>query len=117
MSSKLAKVLLICALAVVLPLFIAGTVIAVYYSMNAVTTFEIYTDSQNIEAPTITSGATVEYDAESGTYRVINGHSKDTSVEYSAEGFNFDYWFWCYAVFSVNCRRSYDGSDRRKRVR
>ena len=93
MSSKLAKVLLICALCVALPLFIAGTVIAVYYSMNAVTTFEIYTDSQNIEAPTITSGATVEYDAESGTYRVINGHSKNTSVEYSAEGFNFDYWF------------------------
>lgn len=93
MSNKLAKVLLICALCVALPLFIAGTVIAVYYSMNAVTTFEIYTDSQNIEAPTITSGATVEYDAESGTYRVINGHSKNTSVEYSAEGFNFDYWF------------------------
>ena len=93
MSSKLAKVLLICALCVALPLFIAGTVIAVYYSMNAVTTFEIYTDSQNIEAPTITSGATVEYDAESGSYRIINGHSKNTSVEYSAEGFNFDYWF------------------------
>ena len=93
MSSKLAKVLLICALAVVLPLFIAGTVIAVYYSMNAATVFEIYTDNQNISAPTITSGATIEYDAENGSYRVINGHSKDTSVEYSAEGFNFDYWF------------------------
>ena len=93
MSSKLAKVLLICALAVVLPLFIAGTVIAVYYSMNAATVFEIYTDNQNISAPTITSGATVEYDAESGSYRIINGHSKNTSVEYSAEGFNFDYWF------------------------
>ena len=93
MSSKLAKVLLICALAVVLPLFIAGTVIAVYYSMNAVTVFEIYTDNQNISAPTITSGATIEYDAENGSYRVINGHSKNTSVEYSAEGFNFDYWF------------------------
>ena len=93
MSSKLAKVLLICALAVVLPLFIAGTVIAVYYSMNAATVFEIYTDNQNISAPTITSGATIEYDAENGSYRVINGHSKNTSVEYSAEGFNFDYWF------------------------
>lgn len=93
MSSKLAKVLLICALAVVLPLFIAGMVIAVYYSMNAVTVFEIYTDNQNISAPTITSGATIEYDAENGSYRVINGHSKNTSVEYSAEGFNFDYWF------------------------
>ena len=93
MSSKLAKVLLICALTVVLPLFIAGTVIAVYYSMNAATVFEIYTDNQNISAPTITSGATIEYDAENGSYRVINGHSKDTSVEYNAEGFNFDYWF------------------------
>ena len=94
MSSKLAKVLLICALTVVLPLFIAGTVIAVYYSMNAATTFEIYTDSQNIDAPTISSSsATVRYDAESGTYRVINGHSKATSVEYSSEGFNFLYWF------------------------
>ena len=93
MSNKLAKVLLICALVVVLPLFIAGTVIAVYYSMNAVTTFEVYTDSQIVSAPTITSGATVEYDAETGSYRVINGHSKVTSVEYSAEGFNFNYWF------------------------
>lgn len=93
MSNKLAKVLLICALVVVLPLFIAGTVIAVYYSMNAVTTFEVYTDSQIVSAPTITSGATVEYDAETGSYRVINGHSKVTSVEYSAEGFNFNCWF------------------------
>ena len=94
MSSKLAKVLLICALTVVLPLFIAGTVIAVYYSMNAATTFEIYTDSQNIDTPTISSSsATVRYDAENGTYRVINGHSKATSVEYSSEGFNFLYWF------------------------
>lgn len=93
MSNKLAKVLLICALVVVLPLFIAGTVIAVYYSMNAVTTFEVYTDSQIVSAPTITSGATVEYDAETGSYRVINGHSKVTSVEYSAEGFKFNYWF------------------------
>lgn len=94
MSKKLAKVLLICALVVILPLFVAGTVIAVYYSMNAVTTFEVYTNNSTVAAPAITSAsATVEYDAEKGTYSVINGHSKNTSVEYTGEGFNLDYWF------------------------
>ena len=93
MSSKLAKVLLICALAVALPLFIAGTVIAVYYSMDAVTTFEIYTNELSVEAPTLTSRANIEYNEETHSYTVRNGHSKNTNVEFESAGFNLDYWF------------------------
>ena len=93
MSSKLAKVLLICALAVALPLFIAGTVIAVYYSMDAVTTFEIYTNEPSVEEPTLTSRANIEYNEETHSYTVRNGHSKNTNVEFESAGFNLDYWF------------------------
>ena len=93
MSSKLAKVLLICALAVALPLFIAGTVIAVYYSMDAVTTFEIYTNELSVEEPTLTSRANIEYNEETHSYTVRNGHSKNTNVEFESAGFNLDYWF------------------------
>lgn len=93
MSSKLAKVLLICALAVALPLFIAGTVIAVYYSMDAVTTFEIYTNEPSVEDPTLTSRANIEYNEGTHSYTVRNGHSKNTNVEFESAGFNLDYWF------------------------
>ena len=93
MSSKLAKVLLICALAVALPLFIAGTVIAVYYSMDAVTTFEVYTNEPEVETPTLTSRANIEYNEETHSYTVRNGHSKNTNVEFESAGFNLDYWF------------------------
>ena len=93
MSSKLAKVLLICALAVALPLFIAGTVIAVYYSMDAVTTFKIYTNEPSVDDPTLTSRANIEYNEETHSYTVRNGHSKNTNVEFESAGFNLDYWF------------------------
>lgn len=93
MSSKLAKVLLICALAVALPLFIAGTVIAVYYSMDAVTTFKIYTNEPSVDDPTLTSRANIEYNERARSYTVRNGHSKNTNVEFESVGFNLDYWF------------------------
>ena len=96
MSSKLAKVLLICALCVALPLFIAGTVIAVYYSMNAVTNVYVYSNGKYVEAPTITSSAKVEEGEEplgAPQYRVINGHSKTTTVDFEGEGYNFEFWF------------------------
>ena len=96
MSSKLAKVLLICALCVALPLFIAGTVIAVYYSMNAVTNVYVYSNGKYVEAPTITSSAKVEEGEETlgaPQYRVINGHSKTTTVDFEGEGYNFEFWF------------------------
>lgn len=95
MSSKLAKVLLICALCVALPLFIAGTVIAVYYSMNAVTNVYVYSNGKYVEAPTITSSAKVDEGETLGApqYRVINGHSKTTTVDFEGEGYNFEFWF------------------------
>lgn len=96
MSSKLAKVLLICALCVALPLFIAGTVIAVYYSMNAVTNVYVYSNGKYVEAPTIASSAKVEKGEETlgaPQYRVINGHSKTTTVDFEGEGYNFEFWF------------------------
>lgn len=51
MSNKLAKVLVICALVVVLPLFVAGTVIAVYNSLNSTINVEVYTGEKEEGEP------------------------------------------------------------------
>ncbi len=98
MSNKLAKVLLICALVVCLPLFIAGTVLAVYYSTNASTNIAIYVDAYSSSAPSITSSGRVtnnlnDEDKGCDIYTVTNSHVKDTSIAFVAEGYDFVGWF------------------------
>lgn len=102
MSNKLAKFLTICAIAVVLPLFIAGTVIAVYFSMNADVTFEIaytnYTISEDdtVNEPVLastTNNAKVVYDETADSYTLTYSHVKDANIHAEGEGFVFEGWF------------------------
>ena len=102
MSNKLAKFLTICAIAVVLPLFIAGTVIAVYFSMNADVTFEIaytnYTISEDdtVNEPVLastTNNAKVVYDETADSYTLTYSHVKDANIHTEGEGFVFEGWF------------------------
>ena len=100
MSNKLAKVLVICALVVVLPLFVAGTVIAVYNSLNSTINVEVYTGEKEEgrvypQEPTITSDAGVEQVDNEGvlSYKVTNGLNKQTKLEFTAVGYNFVGWF------------------------
>ena len=100
MSNKLAKVLVICALVVVLPLFVAGTVIAVYNSLNSTINVEVYTGEKEEgrtypQEPTITSDAGITQVDNEGvvSYQVTNGLNKQTNIEYSSVGYNFVGWF------------------------
>ena len=100
MSNKLAKVLVICALVVVLPLFVAGTVIAVYNSLNSTINVEVYTGEKEEgrtypQEPTITSDAGIAQVDNEGvvSYQVTNGLNKQTNIEYSSVGYNFVGWF------------------------
>ena len=104
MSNKLAKVLLICALVVCIPMFIAGTVLAVYYSRNASFDVAVYIDNAgrqygDTQTPTITSTArtftsnaddeTAQYDL----YTVTNCHVEDIQISFNATGYDFAGWF------------------------
>lgn len=100
MSNKLAKVLVICALVVVLPLFVAGTVIAVYNSLNSTINVEVYTGEKEEgrtypQEPTITSDAEIAQVDNEGviSYQVTNGLNKQTNIEYASVGYNFVGWF------------------------
>lgn len=100
MSNKLAKVLVICALVVVLPLFVAGTVIAVYNSLNSTINVEVYTGEKEEgrvypQEPTITSDAGIAQVDNEGviSYQVTNGLNKQTKLEFTAVGYNFVGWF------------------------
>ena len=100
MSNKLAKVLVICALVVVLPLFVAGTVIAVYNSLNSTINVEVYTGEKEEgriypQEPTIISDAGITQVDNEGvvSYQVTNGLNKQTNIEYSSVGYNFVGWF------------------------
>lgn len=103
MSNKLAKVLLICALVVCIPLFVAGTVLAVYFSMNASTNVAIYVNNVgsqygDLKNPVIKSSGRVtnnldDEDAKYDVYTITNSHLKTTNIEFQTDGYNFVGWF------------------------
>lgn len=104
MSNKLAKVLLICALIVCIPMFIAGTVLAVYFSKDASFDVAVYIDNAGRQygdtaTPTITSNAkslTSNLDEETAQfdlYTVTNCHVEDITLSYEATGYDFVGWF------------------------
>ncbi len=99
MTNRLAKILLICAIVVCVPLFIAGTTLAVYYSKNASLNIAVYIDNVgeqygDTETPTITSSAkSVVYNEEDGTYTLTNCHVQNISVSFNSTGYEFIGWF------------------------
>ena len=92
MSRTLSKVLIICALVVVLPLMIAGTAFAAYYSINATVSIEIAVD-QLVDG----GHAEVSYKDQVGRINkkleVTDGHLKKVTFKTSAVGYDFVGWY------------------------
>ncbi len=92
MSRTLSKVLIICALVVVLPLMIAGTAFAAYYAINATVSIEIFVD-QLVDG----GRAEVSYNNQTGRIdkklEVTDGHLKKVTFKTSAVGYNFVGWY------------------------
>ena len=102
MSNKLAKVLLICALVVCIPMFIAGTVLAVYYSRNASFDVAVYIDNAGRQygdtaTPTLTTDArSITENTEEVQYRlytITNCHVEDISISHESTGYDFVGWY------------------------
>ncbi len=103
MSNKLSKILLICCLAVCIPLFIAGTVLAVYYSKNATFDVAVYIDNAGsqyggVTTPIIdTNARTVEKSEDTAqfeSYTLTNCHVQEITVTFTGTtGYNFIGWF------------------------
>jgi len=92
MSRTLSKVLIICALVVVLPLMIAGTAFAAYFSINATVSIEIFVD-QVVDG----GRAEVSYKDQTGRIdkklEVTDGHLKKVTFKTSAVGYDFVGWY------------------------
>lgn len=92
MSRTLSKVLIICALVVVLPLMIAGTAMAAYYSINATVSIEIFVD-KTIDGAT----AEVSYKNNVGkvdkALKITDGHLKKVTFKTYAVGYDFVGWY------------------------
>lgn len=95
MSKTLSKVLVICALAVLLPLTIVGTAFAAYYSVdNVVNVAVMFLNNQKAVGDDYF--AMIEYDGEKlNSVEVKTGHTKTISVAaaYSEKAYNFVGWF------------------------
>ncbi len=92
MSRTLSKVLIICALVVVLPLMIAGTAMAAYYSINATVSIEIFVE-KTIDGAT----AEVSYKDKvaniSKDLKITDGHLKTVTFKTYAVGYDFVGWY------------------------
>lgn len=92
MSRTLSKILVICALVVVLPLMVVGTAFAAYYSINATVSIEVYIDQIVDEGV-----ARVTYKEDTGTVdkklEVTDGHLKEVTFRASAVGYDFVGWY------------------------
>ena len=77
---------------VVLPLMIAGTTFAAYYSIDATIAFDIYTNrtctAEGAFAKVYANDKEVGHDAE-----IVDGHLKNVTFQAEAEGYDFVGWF------------------------
>jgi len=92
MSKTLSKIMVICALAVIVPLMVIGTAFAAYYSVNALVSIGIYT---NVEENPQGAFAKVVYDnKENDTkFDVNQSHLKKLTLKAEANGYNFVGWY------------------------
>lgn len=109
MSRTLSKILVICALVVVLPLMVVGTAFAAYYSINATVSIEVFIDQIVDEGV-----ARVTYKEDTGTVdkklEVTDGHLKEVTFRASAVGYDFVGWYAGTYKEYVNALES-DGID------
>jgi hypothetical protein len=92
MSRTLSKILVVCALVVVLPLMVIGTAFAAYYSISATVSIEVFVD-QNVNG----GSAEVSYGDETGSIskalEVTDGHLKNVTFRASTVGYEFVGWY------------------------
>ncbi len=98
MSKTFSKIMLICALVVIVPLMIVGTAFASYYSVTAIVNVAIVTldGTENID-PTVQHDAYAKilYDAKEhqGNFKVSDSHMKTVALKAQANGFTFVGWY------------------------
>lgn len=92
MSKTLSKIMVICALAVIVPLMVIGTAFAAYYSVNALVSVGIYT---NVEENPQGAYAKVVYDGKENDtkFDVNQSHLKKLTLKAEANGYNFVGWY------------------------
>ena len=92
MSKTFSKILVICALSVILPLMIIGTSLAAYYSLNATMAVGIQLDelsaSSNAYAKVVYNKST-HYDK----FEINAGHTKTITLRAEAKGYEFKGWY------------------------
>lgn len=98
MSKGLAKFLLICSVVVVLPLFVAGTVLAVAGAKTSTILLSIFSEGTavGVDAPKIDiEGGNVEEITTDNkiSYRLTIGENRDIKISFNGVGYKFDGWY------------------------
>lgn len=92
MSKTFSKIMVICALAVIVPLMVIGTAFAAYYSVNALVSVGIYTNAE--ENPQGAYAKVVYDNKENDTkFDVNQSHLKKLALKAEAKGYNFLGWY------------------------
>lgn len=91
MSKTLSKIMVICALAVIIPLMVIGTAFAAYYSVNTLVSIDVYADAR----PQQGAYAKVVYDGKENDtkFDVNQSHLKTLTLKAVANGYNFLGWY------------------------
>ncbi len=91
MSRSLSKILAVCALVAIIPLMIAGTALACYYSVSATMIIEVY---KNAVSPSSEADAQVAYKGKQDTsFEITTGHKKSITLQAMGQGYDFEGWY------------------------
>ena len=91
MSRSLSKILAVCALVAIIPLMIAGTALACYYSVSATMIIEVY---KNAISPSSEADAQVAYKGkQDASFEITTGHKKSVTLQAMSQGYDFEGWY------------------------
>ena len=92
MSKTLSKVMIICAMIVILPLMIAGITYSAYYAIDAKIMFDIAIN-KSCEAQDSFVKVVADGEEVSANTEIVKSHLKQVNFNASAEGYDFVGWF------------------------
>ena len=90
MSKTLSKIMVICALAVIIPLMIIGTAFATYYSVSSTISVGLYGEGAEQDAYTKVVYGTTEKQKD---FDITTSHMKTVKITAKAKGYDFVGWF------------------------
>ncbi len=97
MSRTFSKILVICAMVVVLPLLVVGTVFAAYHSIDStVKVGVVFVNDEKVSGDITDIYATVKYgDENSEKLEIVKGHTQTATVSavFSEKAYTFEGWF------------------------